>query len=65
MENTTELNTEQLQRICVVILKNDFKCTFKEIGEVLSIKPTKASELYMNLIRHLENHELIEKTQSN
>lgn len=63
MENTEELNNEQLKRICVVILKNDFACSFVQIAEVLNITTTEAKELYMQLIRRLENHELAEKTQ--
>ena len=66
MENeTTELTTEQLQLICVEILKNDLCASFAQIADVLNIKQTEAKELYMHLIRKLENHELQEKTQSN
>jgi len=59
----TDLTTTELQRICVVILKNDFGATFAQIAEVLKLKPTEAKELYMHLIRQMENPELSEKTQ--
>ena len=64
METTTNLPTKELQRICVVILKNDFSVDFSQIAEVLNIKSHEAKELYLQLIRKMENHELQQKTQT-
>lgn len=50
------------QRICTVILKNDFSATWGEIAEVLNLKQTEAKSLYLQLIRLMENKELEEKT---
>lgn len=61
---TTQLTNTELQRIIVVILKNDFGASFKQIAEVLNLKITEAKELYMHLIRTLENPELSQKTQT-
>lgn len=59
------LNKKHLQQIITVILKNDFQCSFEDIADVLKLKSHEAKELYLQLIRRMENHELAEKTQSN
>jgi len=50
------------QRICTVILKNDFSATWKEISEVLNLKQNEAKNLYLQLIRLMENKELEQRT---
>jgi hypothetical protein len=58
-----KLTKEDLQRICVVILKNDFTASWSEIADALSIPQKEAKALYMQLIRLMENEELKLKTQ--
>ena len=50
------------QRICTVILKNDFSATWKETSEVLNLKQNEAKDLYLQLIRLMENKELEQRT---
>ena len=60
---TKKLTKSDLQRICVVILKNDFTASWSEIADALNITQKEAKALYMQLIRLLENNELKLKTQ--
>lgn len=66
METHTEnyLTINDLQAVVVVTLHKDFGATFKQIAEVLNLKQTEAKEIYMRLIRSMENSELSQKTQT-